>query len=243
MFHQRLGASFQSCSNIWWMTCFWWQMTYDIAIHIMRVSLKEGCFEINVEKIPTFSCCHLAAHPKSRSCGSRGIGLKVILLLVLETSPSSLRPDEVALLVGLDGEYLSSGHIVLRFDLSQIKEIKNLWGESRISTRGVSLQHTACRADAFFRARDLHLALALAAFPQVPYVPACLWFDCQLLSGIQLVHCWNSRSLHRGTRIQQDYGDLELSSKTLFRGGQRTSASTTHQSLRGVSASRKASPR
>ena len=40
----------QSCSNIWWMTCFWWQLTNDITIHIMRFSLKESCLEINVEK-------------------------------------------------------------------------------------------------------------------------------------------------------------------------------------------------
>ena len=41
----------QSCSNIW-MTRFWWQLTYDITIHIMRLSLKESCFQINVDKIP-----------------------------------------------------------------------------------------------------------------------------------------------------------------------------------------------
>ena len=40
--------------------------------------------------------------------------------------PSGLRPEEVALLIGLDEEYPSSGHTVLRFDLPQINEIKNL---------------------------------------------------------------------------------------------------------------------
>ena len=52
----------------------------------------------------------------------------VILLFILETSqyPSGLCPEEVALLVGLDGKYPSSRHIVLRFDLPQINEIKNL---------------------------------------------------------------------------------------------------------------------
>ena len=51
---------------------------------------------------------------------------------------------------------------------------------------------------ASFRAWDLLLALA----PKWPYsVPARLWFGCQLLSGIQLVRCWNRRSLHRGTMI------------------------------------------
>ena len=55
-FHQRLVASFvpvqvfQSRNNKLWVTCFWWQLTYDITIHIIRLSLKEGCFEISVER-------------------------------------------------------------------------------------------------------------------------------------------------------------------------------------------------
>ena len=66
-----------------------------------------------------FAGCHLATHSKSWSRGSRGIGLLVILLLVLETSqyPSGLCSEEVALHVGLEGEDPSFGYIVLRFDL------------------------------------------------------------------------------------------------------------------------------
>ena len=92
------------------MTCFWWKLTYDIRIHIIRLSLKKGCCEINVEQIPTFAGCHLPTNPKSWSCGCRRIGLQVILLLVLETSqyPSVLCPEEGA---------------VLRFDLPQIKNL------------------------------------------------------------------------------------------------------------------------
>ena len=41
----------QSCGNFLWMTCFWWQLTYDITIHTIRLSLNEGCFEINADKI------------------------------------------------------------------------------------------------------------------------------------------------------------------------------------------------
>ena len=54
--------------------------------------------------------------------------MQAILLLVLETSqyPSRLCPEDVALLVSLDGEHPLSGHTVLRFDLPQINEIKNL---------------------------------------------------------------------------------------------------------------------
>ena len=40
--------------------------------------------------------------------------------------PSGSCPEDVALLVGLNGGYPSSGHKVLRFDLPQINEIKNL---------------------------------------------------------------------------------------------------------------------
>ena len=92
----------QSSSNIWRMTCFWWQLTHDITVHIMRLSLEKGCFEINVEKTPTFAG---ATHPKSRSSRSRRICLQVLLLFVLESSqyPSRLCPEEVALLVGFNG--------------------------------------------------------------------------------------------------------------------------------------------
>ena len=84
--------------------------------------------KVNVEKIPTFAGCHQATHPKSWSCGRRRIVLLVIFLFILETSqyPSSLRPEEVALFVGLGGKYPSSGHMILRFELPQINEIKNL---------------------------------------------------------------------------------------------------------------------
>ena len=71
------------------MTCFWWQLTHNITVHILRLSLKKGCLKINVEKIPTFAGCHLATHPTSGSCGSRGVGLLVFLLRVLEASQHS----------------------------------------------------------------------------------------------------------------------------------------------------------
>ena len=105
----------QCSSNIWRMTCFWSQVTHDFTVHIKGLPLKKGCFEIGVKKIPTRVGCHLATHPKSWSCG-RGIGLLVILLCVLQTSqyPSGLCPEEVALLVSLDGEHPSTGHIVVR---------------------------------------------------------------------------------------------------------------------------------
>ena len=53
------------------MTCFWRQLTHNITIHISRLSLKEGCFEINVKKIPSLTGCHLTTHSKSGSCGNR----------------------------------------------------------------------------------------------------------------------------------------------------------------------------
>ena len=51
------------------------------------------------------------------------------------TYPSSLCPEEVALLVGLDGKYPSSGHIILLFELPRVNEIKNL-----IVNRGFPLE-------------------------------------------------------------------------------------------------------
>ena len=57
-----------------------------------------------------------------------GISQLVILLLVLESSQfqSGLCTEEVVLLVSLDGGHPSSSHIVRRFDLPLVNEIKNL---------------------------------------------------------------------------------------------------------------------
>ena len=61
----------QSCSNVKRMTCFWWQLAHNIAVHILRLSLKKSCSEINVKKIPSLTGGHLTTHSKSGSCGSR----------------------------------------------------------------------------------------------------------------------------------------------------------------------------
>ena len=97
----------QSCSNVRRMTCFWWQLTHNITAHTIRLSLKESCLKINVKDVPTFAGCHLATHPKSRSCGSRGIRLLIFLLFVLETSQylACFHLEEVTLFVRLDGEH------------------------------------------------------------------------------------------------------------------------------------------
>ena len=76
----------EPCSKTWRMTCFWWQLTNNVTIHTMRLSLMEGCPEINVKNVPTFNGCHLTTHSKSGSCGSRRIGLPVFLWRILETS-------------------------------------------------------------------------------------------------------------------------------------------------------------
>ena len=40
----------QSCSNVRRMSCFWWQLTHNITFHIIGLSLKKSCFEINMQK-------------------------------------------------------------------------------------------------------------------------------------------------------------------------------------------------
>ena len=75
----------QSCSNVWWMTCVWWQLAHNITIHVIRLSLQKAV----VEKIPTFAGCHLATHPKSRSSSSRGTSLSWKPLSTI--SPFALR--------------------------------------------------------------------------------------------------------------------------------------------------------
>ena len=106
-----------------------------MTIHVIRLFLKKGCFEINAEKIPSFVGCYLATHLKSRSGRSRRICPQVLLLFLLESSQYSslLCLEEVALLVGFNGKYPSTCHVILRSHC-----------QSRISTRCVSFQQTAC---------------------------------------------------------------------------------------------------
>ena len=47
-------AFLQSCSNVRRMTCLWWQLTHNITIHTIRLSLKESCLKINANDVPTF---------------------------------------------------------------------------------------------------------------------------------------------------------------------------------------------
>ena len=142
---------FSLLQYIRWMTCFWLQFTHNVSFHTIRLSSKESCLKINVKNGPTFAGCHLATHPKSGSCGSKGIRLLIFLLFVLETSqyPSGLRLEEVTLFVRLDGEHPSSSHRISRLNLPHVNEIKNL-----IVNPGF--------AGASFRVRDLILALVLA---------------------------------------------------------------------------------
>ena len=111
-----------------WMTCFWLQFTHNVSFHTIRLSSKESCLKINVKNGLTFAGCHLATHPKSGSCGSKGIRLLIFLLFVLETSqyPSGRRLEEVMLFVRLDGEHPSSSHRICRLNLPHVNEIKNL---------------------------------------------------------------------------------------------------------------------
>ena len=129
------------------MTCFWWQLTHNITTHTMRLSLKEGCLKINVKNVSTFAGCHSATHPKSGSCGSRGVGLLKFLLFVLETSryPSGLCLEEVTLFLRLNGEHPSSGHKISRPNLHYVNKIKNLVvTPGFVCTLNVLLQQTVC---------------------------------------------------------------------------------------------------
>ena len=69
---------------------------------------------------------------------------KVLFLLGLETFqyPSGLCSEEVALLVRLDGEHPSFGHIISRLELPHVDEIKNFVVNPRICAQDVLLQRT-----------------------------------------------------------------------------------------------------
>ena len=78
-----------------------------------------------MEKIPYFVDCHPTTHSKSKSKENLSAN---ILLFVLESSqyPCSLRPEEVALLAGFQRNYPSTCYVILRLELPQINEVKNL---------------------------------------------------------------------------------------------------------------------
>ena len=148
MFHHRRRASlipyagfFNIAANIWWMTCFWWQLAHNITIHITILSLNKGCFEINVEKIPTAAGCHMATHPKSRSTRSRRIDLQVILLL--SWNPLNTHLDfALRKLPCLWVSVVSTHRPVTQFfglNFLQSTRSKKPHCHSRISNRGVSL--------------------------------------------------------------------------------------------------------
>ena len=122
-----------------------WQLIHNITIHFRRLSLKEGCLKIVVKNVPTFAGCQVASHPKSDSCGSRGMRLLIFLLFVLETSqyPSGLCLEEVTLFIRLDGEHPSSCHTISRLLLLHVDDQKSR-GQPRICTQGVLLQQTVC---------------------------------------------------------------------------------------------------
>ena len=80
------------------------------------------------------------------SCGSRGIGLLIFLLLFLETPqyPSVFCLEEVTLFVRVGGEHPSSGHIIFRLDFPQVDEIKKPRCQPSICTPNVLHQQTVC---------------------------------------------------------------------------------------------------
>ena len=164
----------------WQMTCFWWQLTHDITVHIKRLPLKKGCFEIHVKKIPTIAGCHLATHSKSWSCGSRRIGLLEILLLVLENSqyPSGFALRKLPCWsVLIENLIVIPGFVLKMFRFSEHFVVSEL---TLLFVHEIS-----------------SWPLLLLLFHRWPCSdPACFWFDCQLLLGLQLVCCWNRWSLH-----------------------------------------------
>ena len=75
----------KSGGNVLWLTCFWWQRTYDITVHIMGLSLNKSCLEIKVTQIPSTTDCHLTTHPRSWPLHGRSFSSLVILLFVPES--------------------------------------------------------------------------------------------------------------------------------------------------------------
>ena len=127
-----------------------------------------------MKKIPSFAGCHVATHPKSGSCGSRGISLWVFFLFVLETSQyqSGLCSGELSCLSVL----MVSTHRPVTYFLG-LNFLMSMRSKNLVANPGSVLQmfrfsklfvvSSTSWADASFRARDLIWALVPAALPQV----------------------------------------------------------------------------
>ena len=50
----------QSRSHIKRMTCLWWQLTHNITIHSIRLSMEDCWLQINVKNVSTLAGCHFA---------------------------------------------------------------------------------------------------------------------------------------------------------------------------------------
>ena len=56
----------QSCSNMNRMTCFLWQVTHNITIHTISLSLEESCLKINANDVSNFCCLPFGNSSESR---------------------------------------------------------------------------------------------------------------------------------------------------------------------------------
>ena len=76
-----------SLAAMWWrMACFWWQLTYNITVHIVRLSLKNSCFCDQYAKDPIPCWLPYGNSLEIRVLWKQGIRLLIFLLLNLETS-------------------------------------------------------------------------------------------------------------------------------------------------------------
>ena len=115
-----------SCSNVMWI---WWQLTHHILVHIIRLSLKDSCLEINVRIVPSFAACHLATHPKSGPLWKQGkpsADIPSVFLGNLSVPFWPLPLKKIPLMIRLDGEHPSSCHTNSRLNLLHVDEIKNI---------------------------------------------------------------------------------------------------------------------
>ena len=110
------------------IACIERKLTYSIPGDIIRFSLTNIGFEINMENIPVLISCHVTCHSETRSCRSWGISLLIKFLFVLQAfyNPACLASKKLSILVSLYCKDPSILDKVFRWRLSHIHQIINI---------------------------------------------------------------------------------------------------------------------
>ena len=165
-----------------------------------KTVLEEKLSQDQCEKDPNFCLLPSGNSSKIGFLWKQGVSLLVFLLRVLEASQhsSGLCLEEAALFIPLDGEPPIVRHIIFRFNLPHVNEIKNFIIITGFVFKMLCFSNLVLPELMFVFAHEISSwLLLLLLFRRWPYsVPTCLLFDCPLLLELQPLCCRSRWSHH-----------------------------------------------